>query len=177
MHMRITGCLVFCMLVVGFSACKSTKQVDDTEIYKEDALYPGVEADSLVAYLERTRCFGICPVYSISIYRSGCVVFEGNEHVKPLGNHFTFLNRSDLISVGQRAEELGFFSLNDEYRNPYLTDFPTVYVEVRYKGKKKRVWHYDAEPPRNLVEMEDFIDNLFNEQTRWVPFPVQHYKD
>lgn len=175
--MRITSWLVFCMLAIGFFACNSTRQTDAPKVYKEDALYPGAESDSLVAYLERTRCFGICPVYSISIYRSGCVVFVGNEHVKPIGNHFTFLNRTELISIGEQAEKSGFFNLNDEYRNPYLTDFPTVYVEVRYKGKKKRVWHYDAEPPRNLVEMEDYIDKLLNEQTRWVPFPVQHYKD
>ncbi len=175
--MRFSSCLVFCMLAIFFFACKSTKQTVVPKVYQEDSLFPGTEADSLVAYLERTRCFGICPVYSISIYRSGCVVFEGNEHVKPIGNYFTFLNRTELVSIGAQAEQLGFFNLNDEYRNPYLTDFPTVYVEVRYKGKKKRVWHYDAEPPRNLVEMEDFIDKLFGEQTKWVPFPVQNYKD
>jgi hypothetical protein len=175
--MRFFICMAFYLLAIVFVACKSTKQTTAPKVYKEDTLFPGTEADSLVVYLERTRCFGICPVYSISIYRSGFVAFEGNEHVKPIGNHFTFLSRTELMSIGERAEELGFFNLNDEYRNPYLTDFPTVYVEVRYKGKKKRVWHYDAEPPRNLVEMEDFIDKLFGEQTQWVPFPEQNYKD
>ncbi|MEY3343657.1 MAG: hypothetical protein RL090_1341 [Bacteroidota bacterium] len=175
--MRTSCCLVFCMFAMSFFACKSSQQTPVKPIYKEDALYPGAESDSLVAYLERTRCFGICPVYSISIYRSGCVVYEGNEHVKPLGNYFTFLSRNDLVSIGEKADQLGFFNLSDEYRNPYLTDFPTVHVEVRYNGKRKRVLHYDAEPPRNLVEMEDYIDKLFNEQTRWVAFPVQNYKD
>ncbi|MFM7176885.1 MAG: DUF6438 domain-containing protein [Bacteroidota bacterium] len=168
-------CLLFWL--IGLAACNISRKSTESKPENIDVLFPGEKSDSLVAYLERTRCFGACPVYSIRIYRSGCVVFEGNEHVKPLGNHFTFIDRQTLEGIGRKAEELNFFDLKDEYRNPYLTDFPTVYVEVRYKGKSKRVWHYDAEPPRNLVEMEDFIDKLFNEQTTWMAFPVQNYKD
>ena len=168
-------CFLFCL--VGLLACHSTKKSAESKSENEDILFPGLKSDSLVAYLERTRCFGVCPVYSISIYRSGCVVYEGNEHVKPLGNHFTFIDRKTLEGIGRKAEELRFFDLKDEYRNPYLTDFPTVYVEVRFKGKSKRVWHYDAEPPRNLVEMENYIDSLFGEGTNWKAFPVQNYKD
>jgi len=175
--MRIAS-VWFCLLMVAaFIACKPSNQISKKATSKEDVFFPGNQSDSLVAFLERTRCFGACPVYSISIYRSGCVVYEGNEHVKPLGNHFTFIDRSTLEGIGTRAEELRFFELNNEYRNPYLTDFPSVYVEVRFKGKVKRVHHYDAEPPRNLVEMEEYIDKLFGDDTKWIPFPVQNYKD
>lgn len=168
-------CLFFCL--IGLTACHNSRRSTEINSENSDMLFPGEMSDSLVAYLERTRCFGVCPVYSISIYRSGCVVFEGNEHVKPLGNHFAFIDRNTLEGVGRKAEELGFFDLKDEYRNPHLTDFPTVYVEVRFKGKIKRVHHYDAEPPRNLVEMEDYIDKLFGDETKWTPFPTQNYKD
>lgn len=175
--MRVFG-VWFCLLMLAcIIACKPSKESAKPSSVKDDLLFPGAESDSLVAYLERTRCFGVCPVYSIHIYRSGCVVYEGNEHVKQLGNHFAFIDRNTLEGIGRKAEELGFFDLKDEYRNPYLTDFPTVYVEVRFKGKIKRVHHYDAEPPRNLVEMEDYIDKLFGEETKWIPFPIQNYKD
>jgi len=170
-------------LIVGFvfilvNACASRQQQAVTKAaFKEDVEFPGAEADSLVAYIERTRCFGICPVYSISVYRSGFVLYEGIDHTKPIGKYFTWMNRSALVGIGEKAQALGFFELNNEYKNPYLTDFPTVYVEVRYQGKIKRITHYDAEPPRNLVEMEDYLDGLFKDRSGWVLHPDQNYKD
>ncbi len=134
-------------------------------------------ADSLVAYLERTRCFGVCPYYSIRIYKSGYVLYEGYEHVPNIGRFFTHLTKKQIDEIGKKAESIGYFELNDEYRNPYLTDFPTVYIEVRYKEKIKKITHYDAEPPTNLVEMEKYIDALFSEKTPWQAHAVQEYKD
>ena len=134
-------------------------------------------ADSLVAYLERTRCFGVCPYYSIRIYQSGYVLYEGYEHVPNIGRFFTQLSRKQIAAIGQKAESIGYFELKEEYRNPYLTDYPTVYIEVRYRGKSRKITHYDAEPPANLLEMEKYLDSLFNENTVWQAHPVQEYKD
>lgn len=147
-------------------------------VRKQDEVQSGDSGpDSLAAYIERTHCFGICPVYSIRIYRSGYVLYEGKDHVKNIGRFFTWITKQQVEQIGKKAESIGYFELNDEYRNPYLTDFPTVYTEVRYKGKVKKITHYDAEPPANLVEMEKYLDSLFSDETKWQVHPVQEYKD
>lgn len=76
-----------------------------------------------------------------------------------------------------KAEELGYFNLNDEYRNPHLTDFPTVYSEVRFRGKRKKITHYDADPPAELVAMEKYLDSLFPANTNWQVHPDQNMND
>ena len=139
--------------------------------------FPGDPADSLVASLERTRCFGACPNYSIKIYRSGYVLYEGYDHVPNVGRFYTWLTKEQLHALGQKAESVGYFELENEYRNPHLTDFPTIYSEVRYRGNRKKVTHYTAAPPRQLVEMEDYIDSLFPKGTSWILHPVQEIKE
>ena len=142
-----------------------------------DADFPGEPSDSLVAYLERTRCFGTCPHYSIRFYKSGYVVYEGYEKKKKIGRFYTFITKEQLKSIGTKAEETGYFELNNEYRNQHLTDFPTIYSEVRFRGKQKKITHYDADPPRNLVEMENYLDKVVAEDANWVLHPVQDLKD
>ena len=160
------------MLFIFIYACTGSKPA--VENYSD---FPGDPADSLVASLERTRCFGVCPHYSIRIYRSGYVLYEGYEHVKNVGRFYSWLSKEQLTSLGQKAETLGYFELENEYRNPHLTDFPTIYSEVRFRGKRKKVTHYTASPPRPLVEMEEYIDSLFPEGTNWLKHPVQEIKE
>jgi hypothetical protein len=130
-----------------------------------------------VASLERTRCFGVCPYYSIKIYRSGYVLYEGYEHVPDVGRFYFWLTPEQLTALGQKAESLGYFELENEYRNPHLTDFPTIYSEVRFRGKRKKVTRFTASPPKQLVEMEDYIDGLFPPDTKWMKHPVQEIKE
>lgn len=129
-----------------------------------------VDGDSLVAYLERTPCFGRCPWYTIHVYKSGFAVYEGKRDAPRTGKFSARISQQQLESIGKKATELGFFELQDEYRNERLTDFPTVYVEVRYKGKRKAITHYDANPPAALTAMEDYIDKVF-ENTDWQKLP------
>lgn len=164
--LRAGGLMV---IVIGLFlvSCKNTKDALNTTDF------PGEEADSLVAYLERTPCFGKCPYYSIHIYRSGYVIYEGKRDVEKKGRFFTRLSNEKLKQMGETAMKSGFFELNDEYRNPHLTDFPTIYIEVRYQGKKKKITHYDASPPTALTDMEQYIDNMFTDETKWQLHPVQ----
>ncbi len=164
--------LFYPVLLLALIACSASKQ--GTGI---NSAIPAEPGDSLVAYLERTRCFGVCPYYSIHIYKSGYVLYVGIDHVEKIGRYFTFLPEQKVKSIGEKAISIGYFELNNEYRNPYLTDFPTVYSEVRYNGMQKKITHYDADPPKSLIEMENFIDELFTTATVWQMHPDQNFKD
>lgn len=166
---KLKSVFVLFISVMSLFGCTTNKKTSQTEI--------APQKDSLVAYLERTACFGRCPQYSIRIYQSGYVLYEGYNNVEKIGRYFTRLSEEDVKGIGKRALQLEYFNLNDEYRNPYLTDLPTVYTEVRFGAMHKKVTNYEAEPPPNLVEMEKYIDGLFSDQTSWQLHPVQEYKD
>ncbi|MBK8414537.1 MAG: hypothetical protein IPL22_08555 [Bacteroidetes bacterium] len=166
----VCSAVVILQLLV-LTSCKSPKA---STVNEEST---GSNADSLIAYLERTPCFGKCPYYSIRIYKSGYVVYEGKRDVDKIGRFQTMLTQDAIKELGQFALNSGFFELANEYRNPHLTDFPTIYIEVNYAGKKKKITHYDASPPDTLVNMENFIDALFSESTKWELHPIQDLKD
>jgi len=155
-------------IIIAATSCSRKKAVEDTSA--------ALTADSLVAYIERTPCFGRCPYYSIRLYQSGYAVYEGYNDVPNIGRYFTRVSKTDIKSITDKALSLHFFELNDSYKNPHLTDFPTVYVEVNYEGQHKKIVHYDADPPKALVEMEDFIDAVFKDRN-WQLHPVQAIKE
>ena len=43
------------------------------------------EGDDVVITLERTPCFGTCPVYTLAVQGDGTVVYEGKDFVKTKG--------------------------------------------------------------------------------------------
>ena len=162
----------YLVLLVLIYSCTGSKPA-----FENFSDFPGDPSDSLVAYLERTRCFGACPHYSIRIYRSGYVQYEGYEYVPDVGRFYTWLTKAQLTALGEKAVSVGYFELENEYNNPHLTDFPTIYSEVRFRGNRKKVKHYTASPPRQLVQMEQYIDNLFPKGTNWIKHPVQEIKE
>jgi Domain of unknown function (DUF6438) len=170
-NLKYTVCLFFILSILIY-ACTGSKNIT-----AQANDFPGEPGDSLIAYIERTRCYGVCPYYSIKIYRSGYVLYEGYDNVPNTGRYHTRLLPEQLVSIGLKAEETGYFDLKDEYRNPYLTDFPTIYSEVRFRGKQKKITHYTAEPPSGLVEMEKYLDAMFPKETNWIKHPVQDLKD
>ena len=158
-------------VLIGFIFIYSCAGSKNTVATNND--FPGDPADSLVASIYRTPCFGVCPHYRISFYRSGYVIYEGYANVTKKGRYYTTISRDQLVRIGKKAEEIGYFELNDNYKNPHLTDFPTIYSEVHFQGKNKKITHYDADPPKNLVEMENYLDTVVPEQTVWKLHPVQ----
>ncbi len=129
--------------------------------------------DDFVIKLERTSCFGPCPVYSVTIDATGSVTYEGKKFVRVGGR------QSDQIPVSQVAElvatvdRVRLFELNDEYRvirNPdgtttMVTDLPTTFVTVTMGGRSKRVEDYFG-APELLHQLEKAIDEAAR-TARW----------
>jgi hypothetical protein len=130
--------------------------------------------DEFVITLERTSCFGECPVYSVSIDAGGNVVYDGKRFVRVEGRQTDRIPASRAARLLATAERIGFFELRDRYRtirNPdgtetMVTDLPTTFVTITRGGKTKRVEDYIG-APEGLKELEQEIDDLAR-ATRWI---------
>lgn len=121
--------------------------------------------DSLFVTIERTPCFGKCPVYKIYIYNGGYVVYDGKQNVDKIGRFSTQLSTDELKLIEQRAKEIKYLELNDKYDGP-VTDLPSVHTSVAMDGYRKSITaRYNV--PSELKEFQKFIDNLFIEKY-WV---------
>jgi hypothetical protein len=69
-----------------------------------------------VIKLERTSCFGECPVYSVSIDARGNVAYEGTKFVRVEGRERDRIPTSRVAALLATAERIGFFDLRDPAR-------------------------------------------------------------
>jgi uncharacterized protein DUF6438 len=134
---------------------------------------PEVPTDAFIR-LQRTQCYGPCPVYTVTIDGTGKVTYEGERSVRVVGRRTARINTSTVARLLATAQRIRFFEMRDAYRvieNPdgsrsLVTDLPTTFVTVSANGRTKRVEDYVAAPD-SLAEFERAIDTAAGIK-RWV---------
>lgn len=134
---------------------------------------PELPPDALIR-LQRTSCFGPCPVYTITIDARGTVTYEGERFVRVVGRRTAQIDRAVVAELLSRVERIRFFEMRDAYRvieNPdgtvgTATDLPTKFVSVTVHGRTKKVEDYLAAPDA-LADFEREIDAAAGTK-RWV---------
>jgi Domain of unknown function (DUF6438) len=125
--------------------------------------------------LERTPCFGTCPVYTVTISHGGEVTFNGKRHVEQTGQATATIPRARVDSLMAELEAAGYFGFADAYvmDSPacglYATDSPTVITSATREGETKTVRHdrgCSAAPPE-LSRLEQRIDEVAG-TGRWI---------
>jgi uncharacterized protein DUF6438 len=145
---------------------------------KQSASQPAPSASQSAAApavtLERTACFGGCPVYTLSVSPEGEVRFEGKAHVRWLGSATGRVSKARVDSLLFELDRAGYFSFADRYTaaeptcGRYATDSPSAITSVTLRGKTKRIAHdYGCGgAPGALVVLERRIDEVLD-SGRW----------
>ena len=125
--------------------------------------------NTVVITLERTACFGVCPVYTLTIYGDGRVVYEGIRFVRTEGVRTATINEDKIKQLIAEFREIDYFSLRDSYEERNATDMPSAFSSLTVDGKTKAVRHYhgDFSAPEELTELEDEIDKIVNSD-QWI---------
>jgi hypothetical protein len=124
--------------------------------------------------LERTPCFGSCPVYTISVSPSGQVTFEGRAHVRQLGTATGQIPKQRVDALLIELQRAGYFGFADRYAvsepacGRYVTDLPTVTSSATLGGRTKRIDHDHGcgGAPGALAVLEKRIDEVLGSD-RW----------
>lgn len=128
----------------------------------------------LVITLERTECYGSCPVYKLTIRGDGSVVYEGKKFVRTTGTKKTKIDQKTLDTLIESFSAINYVNLDDSYtsiHNPdgtesIVTDLPTTYTSFTLNGNRKAVTDYVG-APKELKELEHKIDTIAGSK-RWV---------
>ena len=152
-------------LLVLLGACSS--RTTDTGAPAPVGAGRAAERGALVT-LERTPCYGECPVYQVSIAGDGRVEFAGKRYVAHLGlaTAQVSVERADWLLRTLEAE--GYFGFANLYvaDSPacgyYAADAPTVITSVTAGGRTKMIRHdYGcAGAPAGLIRLERLIDEV-----------------
>ena|ERR1700759_5287796 len=139
-----------------------------------DGYSPPGRRDPL-ATLERTPCFGTCPVYQVTIFRDGTVEYVGERFVKIQGRATGQLGAAELAQLRRLFERNDYLQLRDSYERQDVTDQPSAYTSYSpVPGRTKSVRHYlgDRSAPRRLYRVEEGIDQIVNIE-QWIGTPEE----
>jgi len=139
-----------------------------------------IPADTLIT-LERTVCYGPCPIYKVTITSNGTVTFEGRQNVKVKDIVKGHISREDVGSLIAAFEAASYFTLNDSYQTQkdgcpeVWTDNPSAITSIRINGKTKTISHYygcqtgggTAIYPNGLTYLETQIDHIVGTD-KWI---------
>jgi (2Fe-2S) ferredoxin len=133
------------------------------------------DLNEVIITLERTACFGACPVYRLTIYGNGRVVYEGIQFVRTKGIIETTIGEDSVRQLVSEFQEADYFALKDSYEQRMATDMPSAITSLTVNGRKKTVSHYhgDSSAPKKLTELENRIDDIVSSD-QWVAvYPSQ----
>ncbi len=140
--------------------------------------------DDVIIRMERTGCFGTCPIYSLQLKGDGAVVYNGIANVYIRGELHTFVSRQQVADLLYEFNRIGFFRLPDtieagqtlhldgkrvDVMKLQREDLPNTRITLRVGDASKSVV-YSQTAPEALVRMAERIDNMVN-TARWVQRP------
>lgn len=115
--------------------------------------------------LQRTPCFGSCPVDEVVLRSDGSAEYTGTRFVKRLGKHKGKVKAKDFHELAELISEKKFFEMKDSYRLP-ITDQATLITGVTRGGKTKKVSDYGRAAPKGVQEVEKRVITLM-EKIDW----------
>jgi hypothetical protein len=135
----------------------------------------------VVIGLERTACFGTCPIYRVSVSGDGAVEYQGVRFVQTVGVEKATVDPEQVLSLLNEFLRVRFFDAADRYagserarragsdfviESVVVTALPSQILTLRLGERTKRVVLYDNDP-LELGKLPDLIDRAVGSE-RWV---------
>jgi len=134
---------VFSLLL---SSCSSIKMVEDT-----------AKASPKIV-MSKGACFGECPVYTLTVYNSGLMKFNGVRFTQMDGKHEHQLTEDRYIELIKKMDKVNLWKFEDVY-DMQIADLPTISISYSKKDKTKTVKGKNGRPEA-ILGLEKYLQEL-----------------
>lgn len=143
---------IFLLLIALFSSCKTIKP---------NTQHPEKNGPIIIS-LERTPCFGRCPVYSIKIHESGLVIYNAEKNTDTTGCFYKVLTKEELQTLKNKFIANGFMDMADKYpeEGKAPVDLPSCVLVFNNNGTTKTVRDKRWDTPAPLAELQTTIEQI-----------------
>ena len=107
--------------------------------------------------IQRTMCFGPCPVYRMELHRSGQSVYTGERFVDMVGRHRARMDPDEFALLALAVAYLRFEEHQPHYARA-VTCSPDAIVWVRRHGSTFTVSDYAGGGPPSLLTIQILVD-------------------
>lgn len=134
---------------------------------QDDSEEQAIPEDAIV-YMERTQCYGDCPVYKVYVLEDGSAYYFGKEHVEKKGLYKASVSDKDLEELVNLFKEYEFFDFEKRYVD-LISDLPTTYLYFSHDGESKKITDYHGAPEKLKMlekEVDAFVQSLSWEKVK-----------
>ena len=100
---------------------------------------------SVVIKLERGPCYGPCPIYKLTIYGNGKVVYVGERFVQVEGAKTATISEKKIRELVSEFEKTDYFALKSKYDSEDWTCNPSTITSIEIQGRSKIIYHYHGD--------------------------------
>lgn len=151
-------------LSIAIFSCKSSKESASTASESTSVKTVMQTEPQMLASINRTACYGQCPMYKATFLDNGELIYVGKRFVENIGTYRTLISTEEVNDIKAKVVEFDYFSLDSLYPTP-IADFPSCITEASLNGNTKKVIDRRS-PPDNLKAFEKFLDSLL-ENREW----------
>jgi hypothetical protein len=119
--------------------------------------------------MQRTACYGQCPIYAVEILGNGKIKYTGKEFVRVKGVRQSSVPSANVELLAAALRHVKFEEMQEKYQFErdgcvsMPTDFPSFEISVTKAGKTKHVAFYTGchgptVPSENLEWLSNTID-------------------
>jgi len=115
--------------------------------------------------LERTACFGECPVYTLEFLADGTVNYYGEMFVEKTGEHTWKIDQKAINKLNEAIGKYNYFELEEDIPEEFseTTCQPSCITSVELQDGTYRKIHNDygsSYYPKELKRFEDLVDEV-----------------
>jgi hypothetical protein len=159
----LTGLLAM-MFLFG---CKGTQEVVEEEAPQEEVVMEGKpeRKRTMMFTMERTPCFGKCPVDKAEFYNDGTIMYEGTRDGILDGKAIAYTDLSNEIMAiyGQYYSD----DYKKKYNDPNVSDLPSTIITFYDAYGTPKPTEMRVGAPPELREMERKLDQLLRSIDNW----------
>ncbi|WP_249872369.1 DUF6438 domain-containing protein [Oceanobacillus saliphilus] len=111
--------------------------------------------------LERTECYGTCPIYQVEVTPDGMVYWNGEGHVSFMGETTFRISEKKVQQLAALLESFNYRVFTYKEGGPFITDQPHCITRVEYEdGFVKEVDHYLGNKDQKETHLTDSLTSL-----------------
>jgi len=152
---------VLLLCIISIFACKSKQDVVKTETEQPTpppTPTPPIIKEAIFISMERTPCLGKCPSYTITIFNTGKVIYDGKDFAERQGKHQMRLTPDQIKELRNYIIAIKLFEMERKYDKP-ITDIPSCFLYVNLDGKDKKILDR-VDAPAELRNFEKLIEHM-----------------
>lgn len=107
--------------------------------------------------VRKTHCSGDCPVFDITFFKDGKVLFNGIENVLIVSVKEFEISENELKKLKKLFSKTTFNSYSNAFLDKTIVDYPSTFITHQNKEIEIKLW---KNVPDELINAHEFLDEI-----------------